>query len=67
MQSVEVVDWATRAIAIGIDIESGDRVTFALPKAAAALVRRALLDAERPVVEVSPLEILLATSVDTTQ
>lgn len=58
VELVEVVRWATLALATGVDIESGDRVTFGMPKERAALVQRAIDEGEGPIVEVGPLEIL---------
>jgi hypothetical protein len=58
VELVEVVRWATPALATGVDIESGDRVTVGMPKEGAALVQRAIDEGEGPIVEVGPLEIL---------
>jgi hypothetical protein len=58
VESVEVVPWATLALGSGVDIESGDRVTFGMPKERAALVRQTIDEGALPIVEIGPLEVL---------
>jgi hypothetical protein len=58
VEMVEIVAWATRALASGVDVASGDQVTFGMPKERAALVQRSIAEGDLPIVEVAPLEVL---------
>jgi hypothetical protein len=58
VEFVEIVPWATRALARGIELVTEDRVTFAVRKDVAARLQDALAAGDRPTAETDELSIL---------
>jgi hypothetical protein len=60
VQNVEIVEWMTLAVAVGEDMESGEVVTFAMPKDEASEVLTALERDDPVILEVGSLRVLRA-------